>query len=220
MCVNHDSLHRIRVVIVPRRVSTMLASAAAGLVGLLTLAGCAGSSSPSGQASAPANPTIAVPPRPGGPAPEQPPQAPVQPPQGAAPAPAAPMPVAQTESVQPRQILGRTTQDIRDAQTEIEKGAQKADTRLTGDNYITIVGNAYVSIIGRAEIAQIKHAVDIFHALNDRYPKDREEFMKEIIKPNGIRLAQLPAYQEYGYDSSTHDLVILEYPAKKAALLK
>ena len=207
----HDSVLRICVGTRLERVSTMLASVAAGLVGLLAL-GCAEATTPSGQAPAVAPQPAAVPPRPGGPAPVQQPQAPV-PQQAAAPA-------AQSEEVKPRPILGRTTQDIRDAQTELEKGAEKVDTKITGNDYISVVGNAYTSIVGRTEILQIKHSVDLFYAEKGRYPKDRDEFMKEIIKANGIRLALLPAYQEYGYDSNTHDLVILEYPAKKAALLK
>jgi len=215
----HDSFLRNCVVAGPVRVSTMLASVAAGLVGLLALAGCGETAPPSGQPAA-ANPhPPAVPPRPGGQAPVQQPQAPGQP-QAAAPAPGAPAPAPESEQVKPRPVLGRTTQDIREVSTELEKGAQKVDTKITGEDYITVVGNAYASIVGRMEILQIKHSVDLFHAEHDRYPKDREEFMKEIIKANGLRLAQLPAYQEYGYDSKTHDLVILEYPAKKAALLK
>ena len=75
-------------------------------------------------------------------------------------------------------------------------------------------------IVGKAEQLQIKHTLDLFYNLNLRYPKDLQEFMKEIVKANGIRLAQLPFYQEYGYDAVKHELVILEYPDKKALLGK
>ena len=50
-----------------------------------------------------------------------------------------------------------------------------------------------------------------YRALNDRYPKDFDEFMNEIIKANGISLPKLPPYQKYGYDEKDHKLIILEY---------
>ena len=57
--------------------------------------------------------------------------------------------------------------------------------------------------------------MDLYHAANDRYPKDYDEFMTEIIKANNIALPKLPHYQEYGYDEKEHKLIILEYPARK-----
>ena len=61
--------------------------------------------------------------------------------------------------------------------------------------------------------------MDLYHAENDRYPKDYDEFMNEIIKANNIALPQLPHYQEYGYDEKEHKLIILEYPELKDAPL-
>jgi len=57
--------------------------------------------------------------------------------------------------------------------------------------------------------------MDLYHANNDRYPKDLDEFMNEIIKANNIALSTLPPYQAYGYDEKEHKLVILEYKALK-----
>jgi hypothetical protein len=188
-----------------------LARLAAGLVGLTALSGCADTAPPQ---TAP-TPTSAVP-LPVGAAAAQPQAAPA----AAAPAPASPGPAAGQDSAQPRPILGRTTQDIRDAQAEQAKGAQEVQPKVTGQDPITIAGSAYVSILGRTAVLQIKQAVDLYHAEKGRYPKDFPEFKKEIIDANGIRLPQLPAYQGYGYDADKHELVILEYPDKKAALLK
>ena len=122
-------------------------------------------------------------------------------------------------NVQPREIIGKTTQDIRAAEPEIkQEGAQVASTKITAKDPITLSGNAYVSIIGQASILQIQHTLDLYHAQNERYPKDVQEFMDEVIKPNGIRLPQLPAYQEYGYDAENHKLVVLEYPERREEL--
>ena len=70
-------------------------------------------------------------------------------------------------------------------------------------------------MIGRLAIDNMKHAMDLFKAENDRYPKDYDEFMTAIIKPNNIALPKLPVYQEYAYDEKEHKLIILEYADRK-----
>jgi hypothetical protein len=113
-------------------------------------------------------------------------------------------------------IIGQRTQDIRDASKELKQGdAQVASPRIVARDPITIQGNAYVSIVGQAAIGNMKHAVDLFHAENDRYPKDYDEFMSVIVKPHGIALPQLPPYRKYAYDDKEHTLIIVEYPDLK-----
>jgi hypothetical protein len=117
---------------------------------------------------------------------------------------------------QPEFIVGKRTQEIKNAAPELKKGeARVATTAITAKDPITLQGNAYVTIIGRTSILQIEHAINLYHAANDRYPKDYDEFMNEIIKANNIALPQLPYYQKYGYDEKEHKLVILEYPELK-----
>ena len=77
------------------------------------------------------------------------------------------------------------------------------------------MGNAYVSIIGQAAMLNIQHTLDLYQATNGEYPKTYDEFMDNIIKPNGIALPTLPFYQEYHYDVPNHRLVIYEYPDRK-----
>lgn len=112
-------------------------------------------------------------------------------------------------------IVGKRTQDIRDAKAEKAKGAVEAGTKITAKDYITLQGNAYVTVIGKTSILSIQHAMDLYKAANDRYPKDYDEFMAEIIKANNISLPKLPTYQEYGYDEAQHKLIILEYSDRK-----
>ncbi len=112
----------------------------------------------------------------------------------------------------PEFIVGKRTQEIKNAVTEIkQKGTTVATTKITAKDPITLPGNAYVTMIGQTSILNIQHAMDLYHAENDRYPKDYDEFMSEIIKANNIALPQLPHYQKYGYDEKEHKLVILEY---------
>jgi hypothetical protein len=107
-------------------------------------------------------------------------------------------------------IVGRRTQDIRNAETEIQNGASVATQKITANDPLTLSGNAYVTAIGKTSMIQIDHALNLYKATNDRYPKDYDEFMAEIIKANNIALPQLPAYQKYGYDEKEHKLVILQ----------
>jgi len=139
---------------------------------------------------------------------------PVQSPPQAQPTPK-PKPKAQAPA-KPEFIVGKRTNDIRNAQTELTKGkAQVASTRIVAKDPFTLQGNAYVSIVGRASMLNMQHAIDLFKAENDRFPKDYNEFMDVIIKANNIGLPTLPYYQEYAYNDKDHKLIIIEYPARK-----
>ena len=56
---------------------------------------------------------------------------------------------------------------------------------------------------------QIPQAMKMFKALEGRAPKDTDEFMEKIIKPNRIRLPELPEGQRYWYDPKTEQLMVL-----------
>jgi hypothetical protein len=119
---------------------------------------------------------------------------------------------AQAPPTQTGPIIGQRTTDIRNSTKELQTGgAQVGSTKIVAKDYVTLQGNAYVAIIGQTSILHIKHAMDLYHAANGRYPKDYDEFQTEIIKANNIALPQLPPYQKYGYDENEHKLIILEY---------
>src|SRR5438046_7676493 len=62
-------------------------------------------------------------------------------------------------------IVGKRTQEIRNATTELQKGgAQVATTKITAKDPITLPGNAYVTIIGRTSMMNIEHALDLYQA--------------------------------------------------------
>ena len=113
-------------------------------------------------------------------------------------------------------IIGQRTQKVVEAEPALKKGdARVASTKIVAKDPITLQGNAYVAIIGRTSQLQIEHALNLFHGANDRYPKDYDEFIAEIIKANNISLPKLPAYQEYAYDEQEHKLIVIEYPDRK-----
>lgn len=152
-------------------------------------------------------------------APTPPPASNPAPTEVAAPEPApttAPPPISADGKTRP--ILGQKTTDVRDAQAETKAGGAVATTpRITAKDPITLTGNAYVSIVGQSQILNIKHAVDLYQAETGEFPKTFAEFQEKILRANNIALPTLPYYQEYGYDTPSHSLVILEYPDRKAA---
>ena len=48
---------------------------------------------------------------------------------------------------------------------------------------------------------QIEHAMKIYRAEHGHFPKTHDEFMKEIIKANSIKLPELPPGERYVYDA-------------------
>lgn len=119
----------------------------------------------------------------------------------------------------PREILGKTTTDIRDANAELAKGGVVANNQEVAAKSVFAPSKQYISAIDRVAAMNIQHAVELYRAETGEYPKDYDEFMKNVIKkgqPDEIRLPQLPYYQEYGYDAPTHQLMVIEYPDRKA----
>ena len=168
------------------------------LLALLALAGCDGSTGPA-TTSGPSN-------------------APPPPPVLSADSPAAAAPAAQGGGL--RRVIGEKTTDIRNLKDEMggDENVRVSENKITEQRPIALIGNAYVTAVGKLTVDTMKHAVDLFNALEGRYPKDYDEFMERIVHENNIALPQLPAYQEYAYDEDNHALVVLEYPDRKAGL--
>src|SRR5262249_8877001 len=117
--------------------------------------------------------------------------------------------------LKPRQVIGKTTTEVKDAATELKTtGARVSTNKITAKDPITLQGNAYNAIVGKATIDKMQHALDLYYAQNERYPKDLPEFMAEIIQANNIVLPQLSRNRDYAYDAPNHRLVVLEYPAQ------
>lgn len=62
---------------------------------------------------------------------------------------------------------------------------------------------------------QIPHAMNLYKALHDnKGPASHDEFMKEIIEANQLKLPNLPPGEKYVYDASTEQLMV-ERPVMK-----
>ncbi len=55
---------------------------------------------------------------------------------------------------------------------------------------------------------QIPHAMNLYHATHGRYPRSQEEFEREILQANGIRLPTLPPGHRYVYDPNSAQLMV------------
>ncbi|NMC19425.1 MAG: hypothetical protein GYA33_03295 [Thermogutta sp.] len=55
---------------------------------------------------------------------------------------------------------------------------------------------------------QVPHAMQLFKATNGRAPQSHEEFWREIIEANGIKLPQLPPGHRYVYDPAREELMV------------
>lgn len=113
----------------------------------------------------------------------------------------------------PNSIIGKTTQDV--GQFDPNAGAKVSDGKIQATDPITAPVSAYGPMLQRLSETEIAHAVNLFHASEDRYPKDFDEFMQRIIKENNIRLPILPGNKKYQYDVENHKLVVVEAPVEE-----
>ena len=115
----------------------------------------------------------------------------------------------QTQKKPNEGIIGKKTDKIK----EFDPNAAKqvvSDSKVKVDDPLLYAMQAYGPMIEQISTMYIDHAIDLFHASEDRYPKDYNEFMTRIIKENQIQLPVLPGGAEYAYDVEKHKLRIVK----------
>lgn len=105
-------------------------------------------------------------------------------------------------------IIGKTTDDIGEFNPKADNKIVEAKVEIS--NPVTGALEAYGPALQRISDTEITHALNLFNAENDRYPKDYEEFMDKIIKANRIKLPVLPGKKKYQYDVENHKLVVVD----------
>ncbi len=123
-------------------------------------------------------------------------------------------------NAKPRDTLNKTTQKVYDLKEELAKGGVVSTGQIKGNDPLSVTAGAYAPTVGRLGTMKAEMDLQQYNALNERYPASLQEFLTEIIKvdqPDGLQLPMLPYYQEYAYDVENHKLVVVEYPARKAA---
>lgn len=96
------------------------------------------------------------------------------------------------------------------------KGGKVVDQKVEITNPITGPLEAFEPTKQKIAILQVEHAVNIFNAMEGRYPKDHDEFMEKVIKANQIKLPEPARGFSYQYDVDNHVLLVVEEPKKKA----
>jgi hypothetical protein len=54
----------------------------------------------------------------------------------------------------------------------------------------------------------VPHALNLYKATNGHFPKTQEEFVREILEPNRIKLPELPEGHFYVYDPEKGELQV------------
>jgi hypothetical protein len=87
-----------------------------------------------------------------------------------------------------------------------------ANTGAQGQGYggglITEPVHQFFSMRNLITWDQIKHDMDIWQAIHNRFPKNAQEFQKEILEPANIDLPELPPGKRYVYNPKTGELLV------------
>jgi hypothetical protein len=130
--------------------------------------------------------------------------------------PAAPPPAK--PPVQVRKTVNKTTQRVLDLQAALADGGVLADTTVSSGGLDAITDAARTST-GKIGVLSVEHKMKLHEAEHGRRPKTHAEFMTTIIAAgtgDEVRLPMLPYYQEWAYDPASGQVVVVEFPAKKA----
>ncbi len=126
------------------------------------------------------------------------------------------------EEATPRKTIGKKTQNVLVLDQALSEGAVLASTEIESKNPLLVNAEAYRTTVAKLGGMGVEKAIQLRNASSIRAPKPltHEEFMAEIIKKGksgGIHLPMLPYYQEYAWDQANQKLVVLDFPARKAA---
>ena len=129
-------------------------------------------------------------------------------------------------AAQPRETIKKFTQNVLKLQDAQAQGGQivhgGGEVGPSG-GYVGTLAQAYRSSIGTIAVQQVQQALQMYEIQNNAPPKDYDEFMTAVLRKGqaeGIQLPQLPYYQEYAYDEANRQLVVVEFPARKAEFEK
>jgi hypothetical protein len=88
-----------------------------------------------------------------------------------------------------------------------EKGVG-AKGRGYGGGIITEPIHQYFNIQQDIDFKMIEYDLKNYHALHNRYPKDWEEFKKEILEPGNRQLPDLPEGENFYFDGKKGELFV------------
>jgi hypothetical protein len=121
----------------------------------------------------------------------------------------------------PRETVNKKTQNVLNLAEALASGGELASGEVAATNPLLQSADAYRTSVAKLGAMAISQAIQIRNAqsIQDPKPLAHAVFMAEIIKPgqpDGIQLAMLPYYQEYAWDETAQELVVVNFPARIA----
>jgi alpha-beta hydrolase superfamily lysophospholipase len=120
-------------------------------------------------------------------------------------------PLEEQTKKSPNSPIGKETQAI--TEFDPNAGAKVSTPKIQTTDPISAPVSTLSYALDRTAKLKIEAAVKLFHGEHDRYPKDFDEFMEVIIKPNNVTLPVLPGGKKWQYDVENHELVAVDAPA-------
>ena len=111
-----------------------------------------------------------------------------------------------TDPSRNKPLRPKVTDDI--GEFKGDKQVVMPEVKIT--NPVTGPLEAYNPLKQRIAALSLDHAINMFHALEGRYPKDYDEFMQRVIKENKIQLPEPAKGLCYEYDVENHKLLIVK----------
>jgi len=114
-----------------------------------------------------------------------------------------------------RGVLNKKTQDI--VEFNPNAGKEVSDSKVRAETPILAPLEAYGPIVEKVAKLAVVQRNGLFYAEKGWYPKDFDEFMREIVhkKNNELWLPKLPFGHRYEYDVANHKLVVTKPGTKK-----
>jgi hypothetical protein len=124
-------------------------------------------------------------------------------------------------AAKPRKIIGHTTQRVLDLAPALAAGGVLVDNAAEAEEGgLAAYSQAYRHSVAALAGIAVDQKMAVYRAQHDDLPATHAEFMDAIIAPgtpDEIRLPLLPHYQEYAFDPARKRLVVVEFPARRAA---
>ena len=91
---------------------------------------------------------------------------------------------------------------------EAQAGVGQRGQSLTPGKIVSEPARAYFRIEQKVIFTQVEHALQLYKATNGSVPQSTEEYMEQIVKPNGIVLPKLPQGHRYVFDPQQEKLMV------------
>jgi len=131
----------------------------------------------------------------------------------AAPVPAPPAPAQNAGSRPPDPVIGTPPAPPTQYKASEDHTAKGMKAAEIGKGVISTPAKVYLRIPDKLIFDQVNHALGLYRAANGDFPKTQEEFQREIITANNLKLPELPSGSTYVYRPAEGELMI-EEPAK------